>query len=268
MPTATPTHSIDSLNQDDVRAIVRLLSNIAVIPTNVLEQKRTLLQGLADLIDCDYWLWSTMLFSDNKPSVGLETIHNFPEHIFTAITSSNYELTNSELKKQIIKNNKTKIHWTCRRNSLVPDSVFKNSMLYSKYIADTKLGDALFTAYPLNSNPSIISGISVHRTHDKPSFTSRDCLIMHILTSEIDWLHEINAESYDTKTHALLTPRLQTVFALLMDGITPKRIAHHLSLSENSVRAYIQLIYKHFNASSRLELTNRFTQGDGNHISI
>ncbi|QQE10719.1 response regulator transcription factor [Planctomycetota bacterium] len=266
MTTTSPVQIAESLHHQDVRAIVRLLGTLSTMAGSVNDKKRALMDGLCDLIDADYWIWNVMSFEIDETPHAYSCLHNMPEDIFTAFVAGNYELPNSELNQQIALNTATGIHWTRKRTHLVPHEVFSASELCTKYLAQTNIGDSLISAYPVDTDPAIISGGSVHRLNTKPRFTDRDCLIYHVLTSEIDWLHRLELPNTEDPHHAQLAPRLQTVFALLMDGLTPKRIAHNLNLTENTVRTYIRQIYKHYDVSGRIELTKRFTHGDGNHI--
>lgn len=57
---------------------------------------------------------------------------------------------------------------------------------------------------------------------------------------------------------ALLPPRLAQVFDRLLNGHTPRRIAHELGLSVWTVREHVQRTYRHFGVASRDELMARF----------
>ena len=263
-----PATTIDTdthLSQDDVRAMVRVLGKISIMPGNLNEKRIALMQGLCELIDAAYWLWSVMRFEKGQVPIGLASCHNMPEKVFSKLTSCNYEFPDNPIKQQLISNTLKREHWTRRREELLSHTAFKDSDLYNRYVKDTQLGDAMFTSFPLASDPKLASGISVHRREGDPLFSERESLILHIATSEISWLHELDHPTNNSPDHGTLPPRLQTVFSLLMDGQTPKRIAHHLGLTENTVRTYIRHIYKHFGVSGRLELTRRFTHGNGNH---
>ncbi|WP_432799100.1 helix-turn-helix transcriptional regulator [Poriferisphaera sp. WC338] len=233
--------------------------------SNLNEQRRALMDGLCQLVDADYWIWNVMSFEIDKTPHAFSSIHNMPEHIFTAMVAGNYELPNSEMNQQIAAHTALGKHWTRKRTHLVPHKIFENSELCTKYLSQTNIGDSIISVYPIQDEPMLVSAGSIHRANTKPKFSDRDCLIYHILTSEVDWLHTLELPNTNDPQHAQLAPRLQTIFALLMDGLTPKRIAHNLNLTENTVRTYIRQIYKHYNVSGRIELTKRFTHGDGNH---
>src|SRR4051794_18835207 len=48
----------NGLAEDDVRAMVRLLADVAVVNGGFVEQKHAVMRGLENLVDADGWLWS------------------------------------------------------------------------------------------------------------------------------------------------------------------------------------------------------------------
>jgi hypothetical protein len=47
----------NSLAEEDVRAIVRLVADVAVLEGDLAEKKEALMQGLQQLVQADGWLW-------------------------------------------------------------------------------------------------------------------------------------------------------------------------------------------------------------------
>ncbi|WP_432797483.1 LuxR C-terminal-related transcriptional regulator [Poriferisphaera sp. WC338] len=266
MPVPPPAMPTESLHQEDVRAIVKLFSHIAIMQGDANDKKRALMQGLCDLINADYWLWNIMSFVPNEIPVAYAVLYSMPESMFTAFAATNYEFPDDQVTQQIIANCATKKHWTRNRKQLVPNTDFMKLGSYTKFLSKTDVGDSMLSLYPIHTEQSIYSNCCIHRSKSKPPFNERDCLIYHILISEVDWLHQLDLPETDREETNSLPPRLQTIFALLLEGHAPKRIAHHLEITESTVRTYIKQIYKHFSVSGRLELTKRFTHGDGNHL--
>lgn len=54
-----------------------------------------------------------------------------------------------------------------------------------------------------------------------------------------------------------LSPRIQQVCELTLQGLTNKEIAHQLSLSENTVRLYKKRLYAYLGVHSKQELRNK-----------
>ena len=50
--------SPQGLAEDDVREIVRLLADVAIVEGTLPEKKRALMTGLQTLVGADGWLWS------------------------------------------------------------------------------------------------------------------------------------------------------------------------------------------------------------------
>jgi len=57
----------DSLPESDVRAIVRLLGQLAGSLADILTRKKQLMIGLARLVHADGWLWSVTRVKNGVP---------------------------------------------------------------------------------------------------------------------------------------------------------------------------------------------------------
>ena len=108
-----------------------------------------------------------------------------------------------------------------------------------------------------------VSGLGLIRRAGRPRFTARDAQVVHVIASEVPWLHD--AATPQTKGEGVqnLPPRLRPVMAMLIDGKTRKQIAHGLGLSVHTVADYIKDIYKHFGVSGRVGLMHHFMSGEG-----
>ena len=87
--------------------------------------------------------------------------------------------------------------------------------------------------------------------------------IVHIVLSEVPWLHY---HAYPDKPSQQLTglyPRHRTVLNCMCEGWSRKKIAEHLGLTTNTIHGYSKVIFKHFGVHSQAELLARFTLGDG-----
>jgi DNA-binding NarL/FixJ family response regulator len=56
----------------------------------------------------------------------------------------------------------------------------------------------------------------------------------------------------------MLSPQLQAVLAMLLEGDREKQLAARLGLSRHTVHDYIKVVYRHFGAQSRAELMGYF----------
>jgi DNA-binding CsgD family transcriptional regulator len=105
------------------------------------------------------------------------------------------------------------------------------------------------------------STIGLHRRLGKPAFTDRDRAIVHVVFSQIDWLHR-HGSDVPAKDHVLdLSPRERQVMIFLLGGDSQKEVARRLQLSEHTVGDYVKHIYSKFSVSSRSELLAHFLAG-------
>ena len=63
-----------------------------------------------------------------------------------------------------------------------------------------------------------------------------------------------HAEAHTQQLVAELPPRLQEIYACLLEGLTNRRIARKLDISENTVRIYVSEVLHHLGHTSRTEL--------------
>jgi DNA-binding CsgD family transcriptional regulator len=251
---------MDSLPTQDVREIVRLLGEVAVLNAELPAKRRFLLEGLAKLIGADAWFWAHF-----KPDPGKESVISFMfvdggweseeqrMKTFAACTSEAYEPLNTPLRKG------RDVHRTYRRVDLVPDEQWYGSELCEKYYHGANFGDILTSLYPLGDD--YYSSIAFLRQLGRAQFDQREVCIAHVVMSEIDWLHrggvDVPAKEHVNK----LSNRQRQVLLQLLSGDSVKQIAQKLSLSAFTVNGHLKTIYERFHVSSRGELLAQFLAG-------
>lgn len=151
-------------------------------------------------------------------------------------------------------------HVTRMRQQIVAEADFAASALNS-YLCDADIGPFIFSLRPIDDRA--VSTISLYRRRDDPPFSERECRMVHILLSELPWLHEQGWPTDRGATVPRLSPRLRLVLNLLLDGRTRKEMATSLSLSEYTIAQYQKAVYSHFGVSSHTTLLKRFQMGDG-----
>lgn len=252
------------LAEADVRAVVRLLADVAVTSGGVQAQRRRLMDGLLDLVDADYWIWNiTRLVPDEVP-FALSLLHNLSEPRFAKIVEGNYNGTFDDFNVGLANMVATGQHKTRRLDQLLPSGGFEQSptIRYSRECLDFS-GHAVFSSIPVDLDQRIYSMFGMHRRIGKAPIPQRLTRLVHIVFAEVPWLHAIEVPGVKANDIETLSPRQQTVVTLLVEGLAPKRIAYQLDLSEHTVRGYIKDIYRHFNVDGRIELMKRFALGDG-----
>jgi DNA-binding CsgD family transcriptional regulator len=251
---------MEYLAVQDVREIVRLLGEVAVLETDTTGKRRFLLEGLARLVEADVWGW--IHFADNAKD-GIPMGFAFVEGGWTSEAQRMLfaEATTTPVAKPY--NDALRIgsdvHRTRRRADVFPDSQWFSSELFQNYYAKADLGDWISCVYPLGD--TYYSSIVLLRRLDRPKFTPRDVCIVHVLTDEIDWLHRDGTNIPASEHVNKLSPRQRQVLLRLLAGEGIKQIAHRLSLSGHTVNDHMKEIYRRFGVSGRSELVSKFLAG-------
>lgn len=252
----------DPLAERDVRALVRLVASCATVTGGVMAQKRHLVQGLADLLDAETWMWNVARITDDGRVVAVSILHNLSERQLALLAEENYRVPENPYTASVVAN-KHLLPYSRRLEDLVDVDAVRDALYTSR--PEIGMAHSLFCNHAVDGAPDMTSVVGLHREHGREPFTQRDLRIAHIVCSEVDWLHDAGVPEEDGGRSAALAPRLQTVLTLLVDGLSAKQIAFHLGLTVNTVRGYVKDIYRHFTVGSRQELMRRFMVGDGRH---
>jgi DNA-binding CsgD family transcriptional regulator len=170
-----------------------------------------------------------------------------------------------------------------RRVDLVPDDEVWYGPHWQRYRRPMGLDEFLYGIVPIageRGRGHLISGVGLHRATGQAGFTERDRHLLHIVVTEIPWLHRAGLPEAEAaglegpgpggsgsegsglqgfgRSVSDLTPRLRTVFGLLMQGWKRPRIAEHLGISENTAKAHIREVYRYFGVGDHVELLRRF----------
>lgn len=251
------------LPESDVRAMVRLLADVAVVNSGIMDQKRRLMEGIAALSGSDHWMWNVGRFVEGGPPVAVSLLHNLTEKQLALLAEDSYNRPNNPYNQAFIQMSLKHRHWTRRLEDMLDLNSLPDADNFYRYREGVDMAQSLFTVYRVPGHADMYSAVGLHRSFGRKPYTRREMRIAHVLISEVGWLHEHGVPGEDGRQVEQMSPRLQIVLSLLIDGQTSKRIAHHLGLSDHTVRGYIKQIYKHFQVGSRTELLRRFMVGDG-----
>jgi DNA-binding CsgD family transcriptional regulator len=96
-----------------------------------------------------------------------------------------------------------------------------------------------------------------------PEFTRQDADIVDFALANVSWLHSTAAEADALPPDLFvgLTPRQRTVMLMLLDGLSRKKIAGLLGISEDTIGDHVKAIYAHFGVGSVSELAALFLRG-------
>lgn len=253
------------LPEEDVRAIVRLLAEIAALQASHRQKKRTLMNGLSKLVNADGWLWTMTRvdFPTNTPvSIGLMHGGLTDVQITGWIEAGQARSDPSPDSVPLTDILREGHHFTRTRQQVVSDQEWYENANVRRNRLERGVDHFLYSIYPLEE-PGVISAIGMFRHVGREPFDARDSRIAHILLSEIDWLHRIEMPENKGNGVPQLTPRQRTVLIMLLEGRQAKEIAQLLHITEYTVKDHAKVIYKHFQVSSQVELIGRFRRGDG-----
>ncbi len=256
------------LTEQEVRQVVRLLSD-ALAPDDGRPAKvARLMNGLGELSGADGWLWiRSRIDPHGAPAANLDYIAGgtFDDQSLAAFVDWSFEVDfeppDFPEAKRLISLGK---HWTRSRPGLVSDAIWRTDRRVAAYVERMRLDEYLYSLVPLGLQDDggiIISGVVLFRKPGRPAFDERACRIAHLIVSECQPLHHDGLNLSNVDPVVALTPRQRTVLSLLIDGQSVKEVAEHLSLSPHTVNDHCKAIYRHFNVSSRAELLRRFMNG-------
>ncbi len=240
--------------------MIHLLGQIAGMEAPIADRRRALIQAICELIDGDIWMWVHSR---------LDPVHFTPTafKIIDGGWASDLEragfltaLHDPELNAAIIPKQILQDHHTIVRQDLLSETEPYQLKLLNRWSKTSGMREAITTSYPLD--PRAISAMGFHRRVGKPPFTDRERCMVHILTSQIDWLHRAETDvPANTDKLLELSPRQREVLMHLMSGDSRKQIAGKLKLSEHTIADHMKVIYSKFNVNSRAELLSLFMSG-------
>ena len=260
--SSTARHVEAFLSEQDIRAIVRLLGEVAAVTTGHVDQKRYLLNGILKLLDGDVWVWAQGFAGNlDRPPAGIQ-MHDEgwrdPEQriwFYRALSEEKHVHIGQARFAAIMSNNLRLL--TVLSSQLFTDEEFEASANYQLLYRHCGLRAHILSYYPVSS-VGHYSGIGVHRVHGKPDFTERDRRILHLISTEIDWLHRAGVPESPAQSTEPLTQRQRQVLFFLLAGDSIKQVAAKLEISAHTVNDYVKLIHKHYNVSSRGDLLSKF----------
>ena len=107
------------------------------------------------------------------------------------------------------------------------------------------------------------TAILIYREHAKAFFVQRDADLLGALwrnCGPIGLQARENTWTSALPEDAQLSPRLQQVLDLLLDGLSEKQIAKEIQLSQHTVHVYVKGVYRRLGVNSRTQLATRCLQ--------
>ncbi len=252
-----------SLEETDVRAIVRLIADVHTVPGGHMAKKRALMSGLTALVGADCWAWGMALqMAPDKPSVHISLLHGgFDEHRYAMFTQAYNHPGMSALHAPFAHElQERQCHLTRMRVQIVPDEMYRNTE-YHEYWLRAGIEDVIMSLCPLDGGTFSIIGI--YRSPGQPRFSPRDNRVAHIVLTGVPWLHAEGWPDRDFSAAKRLTPRQRMALDLLIQGYTREKIAAHLEISPHTANEYVKAVYRYFGVHSQPALIARLQSGDG-----
>lgn len=255
----------DSLIQEsDAAALLRLMSRVAALEGPMPLKRRTLVDGLVELVKADAWGWIISRADErhDTPACGAFLCGGMDDaqvaRYAQIMQDRNFTPVEYPALNQLRRHHNhftrgwdelvTAEQWYGPSNRRVIDGLGYEHILYSVRVLDQ---DGYF------------SGISLKRKKGRPNFTRRERQMVHLLTGVVDWLHWDPNLAVVTKEVRPLSPHLQTTLILLIDPrIAVNQIAERLGIKLDTCKEYAQNLYRHFGVRNRNELLARFLLGD------
>jgi DNA-binding CsgD family transcriptional regulator len=252
------------LSEEDVRAMVRLLGDTCALEGTITERKYFLMRGLCELLDLQAWAWVHAVdMTPGELPVYVAYLHGgFSEEIlapFIAIQSNPDMAKMTTPFSRELAGRTTPLTRTLKQ--IVPGDEFMTYSVAKEWLACGIMPRCL-SFHPLPDGT--FSGLAVYRRTESEHFTDREAKIVHIILSEVPWLHESQGAAAERTTKVPQLPRRQRlVLELLLQGYSRKVIAETMNISIHTVSGYVKDIYRFFSVNSHPELINRFFLGNG-----
>lgn len=255
------THPLDEM---DARAMVRLVAAVSVPQSDHGTAKRALMNGLAEMIGANCWVWALGYLNPDRPPVYASYLHEgFDESRFArylkAVEHPDMKLLMEPFTRELMKR-KSQLTLTRDEIDAAGGNVSAAAAVDSFWLA-ADIAPIILSARQLSEE--CVSIIALYRPAAEPMFNERERKIAHILLSEVPWLHAAGwPEDFGVKTPMLSRTR-RLVLNLMLEGHGRKMVADQLGLSIHTVSDYIKDIYRNFGVQSHAELMRRFTKGAG-----
>lgn len=252
-----------ALAEPDVRAIVKLLGKAITSRRDPAGVRELLMEGLCELTKADAWAWSLACAAQpGEQPVYLGMAHGgFDEERYGRLVLAAGHPDMAWISAKLLGEMREHgSHVTRLRMQIVDEESFAASGVNAS-LCDADIGPFIFSLRPIDERA--VSTLCIYRRRCDPPFTRRESRIVHIVLSELPWLHEQGWPEDRGNSVPRLAPRLRLVLNLLLDGRSLKDMAVTLSLSQNTIAGYKKLIYSHFGVNSHAALMRRFRSGDG-----
>ncbi len=252
------------VTEDDFRAVVRILGEIASMDECPDVKRSHLMTELGHLLGADTWLWGVapLMEPGKQPVYLFQNSGGISNErmalMLKAIEHPETGAMTSRLAEDMIAAGS---HITRLRQDVIDNDWFVNSAASPLWRA-ADIGPILFSFRPIPGYGTSVAGL--YRPASAPLFTEREARLAHIVLTEVPWLHETGLPHEAARDVPKLPPRCRLILNQLVRGRSRKEIADDLDLSPHTVNDYLKQIFRHFHVQSQVQLIARLRNGDGN----
>lgn len=253
-----------SLREEDVRAMLRLMSEIAQLPADPTLRTQHAVEGIGKLVHAKS-AWTTR-FRSNGLGQGIEpycvlqsgwTGEEVEAVMEAAIHDPMHDFINDDLQ-------------TCPQRPLLsvpsrfdPERKRRRRDIRAR-IEEQVGGDLDVVVNCPAAAPGHFSALGLHRPREDRPFNDRELTIARMIWGELAFLHSRPIAAVEKKLWGTrLPPRLEQVLERLLAGDSAKQVAAFLQISTHTVNDHIKELYRRFGVSSRGELLAEFVRTHG-----
>ena len=254
--------TVTAFSDDDVAAMIRLLGEIAGNDRDLAGKKRSLMQGLAELLEADGWLWTaTRVRVDDDQPISMGAIYGgltdqqFAGWVEASQVAKPPPPEDGPLTELFVQGR----HFTRTRQQVVDDRQWYDHPAVQRYRIRRGIDHFLYSVFPVDAR--LCSALGFFRRVGQEPFGERQRRICHMVSANVRWMHLASFPEHAGVDVPVLSPRQRTVLVHLLDGKTKREISRLLNLSEPTVGEHITKIYRHFGAGSQVELMRYFHAG-------
>ncbi len=254
------------LRDEDIAEIVRLISTASELGGAPSERRAFLFGGMSRLTTADAWVWinSGRNYLGDLPAFVVSQKGGFTDRQFSSYLGE-YLSMKELFSKLVAEVEVEKQHVTRLRKDLDPSWLEEGSATRAKW-KSVGLGSMLLSFQPPDAG-GVLNGLILFRRFDREPFERCDSALVHAILSGVSWLNEdATRPHYDTAAFDM-SPRLNAVLNLILQGVARKQVASDLGISINTVGGYIKELYQRFEVHSQAELIRRFVDGGMPHRS-
>lgn len=246
------------VGDSDIRAIIRLLGDVAFSEEDFEGRKAMLMGGLVELIGADYWGWglATELQPGKLPVFTSITHGGFSDNGFSKFLVAFEHPDMADITEPlIVEIMETGEHITRSSSDFDPDFRLAQSPALRLW-EEADVGPTILSFRPLERG--CLSVIGLYRKFVSPPFNSRETKIAHLLLTEVPWLH-LQGWPWEAAAEVpKLARQPRLVLNLMLEGLSRKEIAERMDLSSHTVNDYAKTVFKSFGVQSQTMLMAKF----------